>query len=109
VQVGSSVLEDYQVELVNALGVGDQVDCCDLPSCDAEGKHDPRLSARSPHGSHDPVHERRLGEPGASCEGLGHVSMTGRVGDREGGFVIEDSGTWEKGSQDVAYTLSYEL
>jgi len=70
----------------------------------------------------------------------GHVSMTGRVGDREGSFDIEDSGmgspdgasgkwqivagsasgelaglkgsgswTWEKGSQDVAYSLSYEL
>jgi hypothetical protein len=70
----------------------------------------------------------------------GHMSITGRVGDREGSFVVEDSGmgsadgasgtwkivagsasgelaglkgsgdwTWEKGSQDVAYTLSYEL
>ena len=70
----------------------------------------------------------------------GHVSITGRVGDREGSFVVEDSGTanadkasgtwkiiagsasgdlaglkgsgswkWEKASQDVAYSLTYEL
>lgn len=67
-QVGSSVLEDYQVELAKALGVGDQVDCCDLPPRDGEAKYDPRLSARSPHGSHDSVHERRPGDPGMSCE-----------------------------------------
>ena len=70
----------------------------------------------------------------------GHLSITGRVGDREGSFIVEDNGmesadkasgtwkivagsaagdlaglkgagswTWEKGIQDVAYTLSYEL
>ena len=70
----------------------------------------------------------------------GHVCITGRIGDREGSFVVEDNGTgkadkaggtwkiiadsasgdlvglkgegtwkWEKGNENVAYTLSYEL
>jgi hypothetical protein len=70
----------------------------------------------------------------------GHQRITGRLGDREGSFVVEESSTsngagasgtwtivadsasgdlaglkgegtwtWEKGSHEVSYTLSYEL
>jgi tRNA-Thr(GGU) m(6)t(6)A37 methyltransferase TsaA len=49
-RVGSSAVED-QVELAKALGVGDQVDCGDLPARDREAEYDARLSPWSPHGS----------------------------------------------------------
>src|SRR2546425_4929585 len=38
--VGSSVVEDRQVELVEALGVGEYVDCDDLPARDREAEDD---------------------------------------------------------------------
>jgi len=78
--------------------------------------------------------------PDGSNQFTGHVSMTGRIGDRAGSFVVEDRGsggadgasgtwtvvpgsasgdlaglsgegtwTWAAGSQEVAYTLDYEL
>lgn len=62
--------------MAKALGVGDQVDSDDLPACDREAEHNTRSSARSPHGSHSSVHQRRLGEPGTPREGVGHRRRT---------------------------------
>jgi hypothetical protein len=47
----ASIVEDHQVELAKALGVGDQVDLDHLPVTDDEAEDDPRPSARSPHRS----------------------------------------------------------
>jgi hypothetical protein len=41
-------LEDRYVEMAKALGVGDQVDCDDLPACNREAEYDTRPSPRSP-------------------------------------------------------------
>ncbi len=61
-----SVGEDRQVELVERRLVGDQIDGDDLPAHDREVENDAWLPARSPHGSHGSIHQRRLCDPGAS-------------------------------------------
>jgi hypothetical protein len=74
--VGSSVVEDRQVKLAKALGVGEYVDFDDLPAHDREAEYDTRPSAWSPHGSRGSVHKRRLCGPGMPREGLGHGRRT---------------------------------
>lgn len=67
---------DLQVELAQALVIGEQVDGDDLPARDREAEHDSRASARSPDGSGQAVDERRLCGLGAPREGLGHGRRT---------------------------------
>jgi hypothetical protein len=74
--VGSAVVEDRQVELAEALVVGDQVNFDDLAARDREAEYAPRPPARSPHESHGSVHERRLCGPGTPREGVGHGRRT---------------------------------
>src|SRR5215472_9573489 len=48
---GSSAVEDHQVELLEARGVGDQLDSDNLSMPDGEAEYDAQPSARSPHGA----------------------------------------------------------
>ena len=63
------VVQDRQVELAKALGVGEHVDFDDLPARNREAEYDTRPSAWSPHGAHRSVHERRLCGPGTPLNG----------------------------------------
>src|SRR3989337_1845695 len=72
-QAGLSVLEEHQVDLAKALGVGDQVDFEDLPASNREAEYYARSSNRNPYGSHDSVHKCRFGEAGTPCDGVGHA------------------------------------
>jgi hypothetical protein len=67
---------NHQVELAEALEVGDQVDLDDLPAGDREGEYDARPSGLGPHGSRRSVQERWLCEPGSPEEGIGHGRRT---------------------------------
>src|SRR5829696_4139856 len=61
-----SVVEDRQVELAEALGVGEDVDLDDLPPPDREAHDRKRPSTRSHDDSYGSVHERQSyewGEP----------------------------------------------
>jgi len=60
--VGSSVVEDHEVELPEALGVGEEVDFDDLPARNRKAEYHTRLSARSPHSSRGAVDECALCE-----------------------------------------------
>jgi len=66
-----SGFEDYQVELMEARGVGEELDFDDLSAPDREAEDDARLPARGPYGSHGSVHQGRLCDPGTPLEGLG--------------------------------------
>ena len=67
--VGSSVVEDRQVELAKARGVGDHVDLDDLPVREREPEDPKQPSSWSHDGSDRPVHERRSCESGTPREG----------------------------------------
>ena len=72
------VVEDREVELAEALGVGEHVDFDDPPARDREAECDTRPSARRPHQPRRAIHKRRLCGLGAPREGLGHC---GRAAD----------------------------
>jgi hypothetical protein len=59
----SPAVENIQVELAEAWGVGDQVDLDDLPARYFEAEDDAWSSARRPYGSSGSVHERWSREP----------------------------------------------
>jgi uncharacterized protein YbjT (DUF2867 family) len=65
----ASVVEEGQIELVNALGVGDRADLDDLPATDREAEYHKEPSTRSHDDSHRSVDERRSCGPGTP---LGH-------------------------------------
>src|SRR5215217_167005 len=70
-----SVVEDRQVELAEARGVGEDIDLDDLPPPDREAHDRKRPSTRSHDDSRGSVHERRSYERGEPREGerlLGH-------------------------------------
>jgi hypothetical protein len=66
--VGLSVIEDRQVKLAQAGGVGYRVDLDDLPVCERESEYPEQPSTRSHDDSGRAVHERRLCEPGTPRE-----------------------------------------
>ncbi len=72
----ASVVEDRQIELAEACGVGEYVDFDDLPARDREAEYDTRSSAGSPHGPSGSVHECQLSGPGTPQEGVGHGPRT---------------------------------
>jgi len=57
---------------MEALRVGNQVNCDDLPVRDREAEYDLRTSMRSPHESHRSIHERQLGISRTPRELLSH-------------------------------------
>ena len=69
---GLSVVKDRQVELAEALGVGEDVDCRDLSVRDREAEYGTRLSVWRPHRAGDTIHERRLRGSGTPREMGGH-------------------------------------
>src|SRR5205823_705474 len=62
-------VEDRQLELTQALGIGDYVDLGDLVARDREAQHHHELSTRSHEQSHGSVDERRPRGTGASLAG----------------------------------------
>jgi len=96
-RVGSSVVEECQIELAKALEVGDQVDCDDFLSGDREAEVGRRLAARRPPQRHDSIHERRAGGLGTSREGVGHGCRTPdlpRCAGVDGGLVGPEHDVW---------------
>ena len=62
----ASAVEEGQVQLVEALGIGDRVDLDDLAAPDLEVQHHKEPSTRSHYDPHGAVDERRSRGPGAS-------------------------------------------
>jgi hypothetical protein len=60
----ASVVEDRQIELAEALGVGNHVDLDDLPAAGGEAENHKEPSTRSDGDSHGSVDERRSCGPG---------------------------------------------
>jgi hypothetical protein len=75
------VVEEGQVEPVEAIGVGEHVDLDDLPAFDGEAHDRNRPSTPNHDYSCGPVHERRLGEGGNPREGTCTISHTPRTAD----------------------------
>src|SRR6266545_3825113 len=74
-----SVVEDRQIELAQACGVGEDVDLDDLPFRHREAHDRKRLSTCDDDQSRGSVHQRRMGEPGPPREAqrlLGHGPRT---------------------------------
>jgi hypothetical protein len=83
-KAGPSV-EDRQVELADALRVGDQVDLDDLPASDREAEDDTRRSARSTDQTRGSIHQRRSCRPGTP-----RGTPIRLVEEKEGGVVDGD-------------------
>ena len=65
-RVGSSVVQDRQVELAKTLGVGDHVDLDDLPACDREIEDEEQPTMPGHDESYGSVHESRSRSLGTS-------------------------------------------
>src|SRR6266487_1899740 len=76
--------QDDQIELSDALGIGQQVDGDDLPAADGEAEHHARLAALGPDQPGGAVHERWLRGPGPAGEGAGHLGRAVNVARRPG-------------------------
>src|SRR5262249_23907008 len=78
-QRNSSVVEDRQVELAKARGVGHDLNLGDLPALERELEHPQQSSPRSEDESYRSINEHRLRESGGSRErqcSLGPASRT---------------------------------
>jgi len=65
-------LSTTQVELAEALRIGEHADSGDLPVRDGEAEYDARPAARRPDSSGGSVHEGRLSGPSTPGEGADH-------------------------------------
>jgi hypothetical protein len=87
----ASAVEEGQVQLVEALGIGDRVDLDDLTAPDLEVQYHKEPSTRGHDDPHGAVHEHRSRGPGASYERHpGHGRRTAdlpRCVRRQGGAV----------------------
>src|SRR5687767_12110327 len=89
-----------RVKLAEARGVGEYVDCDDLPAPDREAYDRKRSSTPSHDDSCGSVHERRLCEPAKPREGeplLGHGRRTAdlpRCARRHGTAVDSEHDVW---------------
>src|SRR6059058_6095402 len=90
------VVEDRQVNLAEARGVGDHVDLDDLPTREREVEYPKQPSTRSHDDSYSTVHERRSCEMGKPRVGEGLLGARPRSADfprslrRRGGAVGTD-------------------
>jgi hypothetical protein len=87
----ASAVEEGQVQLVEALGIGDRVDLDDLAVPDLEVQYHKEPSTRGHDDTHGAVHERRTRGPGTSYErppGHGRCTVDlPRYARRQGGAV----------------------
>jgi hypothetical protein len=86
----ASVVEEGQIELVNALGVGDRVDLDDLPATDREAEYHKEPSTRSHHDSHRSVDERRSCSPGTPLDHGWRTTDPPRCARRRGTAVCSE-------------------